>query len=240
MAANSYYNTGYSNNPPTYEQANPHTDSFHRQSPAPTYTGPSGHPYADSEPPHIRDSQHSLGSDQGAYVAGGRLNEGDHYAENIPLKENTQYSNGPPPANWMQQPTHYPPDPAMLESAPNRSRGKKKGFFKKKTPFVTYILTVVQIAVFIAELVKSGMSDLKRRITRTSWTNWPCRTTHRIPDSDETSVQSDDRTLGVHPDQHGSAVRTMYEECRQGTELSGGLPHALPEFNHKCFGVHLI
>ncbi|KAE8373196.1 hypothetical protein BDV26DRAFT_272673 [Aspergillus bertholletiae] len=157
MAANSYYNTGYSNNPPTYEQAIPHTDSFHRQSPAPTYMPPSGHPYADSEPPHVRDSQHSFGSDQGAYGAGGRLNEGDsHYAENIPLKENTQYSNGPPPANWMQQPTHYPQDPAMLESPPDRSRGRKKGFFKKKIPFVTYTLTLVQIAVFIAELVKSG------------------------------------------------------------------------------------
>lgn len=156
MAANSYYNTGYSNNPPAYDQAIPHTDSFHRPSPAPAYTGSSGHPYADSEPPHIRDSLHSLGSDQTPYGAGGRVYDGDHYSENIPLKENTQYSNGPPPANWMQQPTHYPSDPAMLESPTDRSRGRKKGIFKKQIPFVTYILTTVQIVVFIVELVKSG------------------------------------------------------------------------------------
>jgi hypothetical protein len=63
----------------------------------------------------------------------------------------------------MQQPTHYSPDPAMVEAPTDRSRGqrKKKGFLKKQIPFVTYTLTLVQIVVFIVELVKSGMSSVK-------------------------------------------------------------------------------
>lgn len=35
-------------------------------------------------------------------------------------------------------------------------RRQKKGFFKKKLAWVTYTLTLVQIVVFIVELVKNG------------------------------------------------------------------------------------
>ncbi|GAB1214665.1 hypothetical protein ATERTT37_003829 [Aspergillus terreus] len=154
MSAHDYYNTGYSNHPPAYQQADPPSP----HSP-PGYTGASTHPYTtpENDPHHLRYSQQSLGSDNGAYVAGGRLNDEHQYAENIPLKEHTAYSNGPPPPHWMQHPTQYPPDPTMEPPmGPNSRRKQRKGFFKKKIAWVTYTLTVAQIVVFIVELVKSG------------------------------------------------------------------------------------
>lgn len=158
MAAHGYYDTGYGSHPPTYDQAFPPTDSVNRRSPAPGYPDPGANPYVSphgADPYDLRHSQQSLGSDQSPYVAGGRLNDHDQYAENIPLKSQNQYPNGPPPGDWMQQPTHYPP-PEMIEPPVPRGGRKKKGFFKKKIPWVTYTLTVVMIVVFIVELVKSG------------------------------------------------------------------------------------
>ncbi|GAQ40283.1 hypothetical protein AtubIFM55763_003318 [Aspergillus tubingensis] len=154
MAANSYYHGGYSNNPPSYEQANPHFDNI----PTPGHPDFHTHPYEPTAAdPQLHHSQQSLGSDQ-AYAAGGRLND-EPYSENIPLKSN-QYANGSPPPNWMHQPTHYSPTPEDIEPpvAPTarRNRNRKKGFFQKKIPWVTYAFTLVQIIVFIVELVKNA------------------------------------------------------------------------------------
>ncbi|RAH49872.1 rhomboid family membrane protein [Aspergillus brunneoviolaceus CBS 621.78] len=156
MAANSYYQSGYSSNPPTYEQVNPQLAQY----PATGHPGFDTHPYQPTtSDPQLHYSQQSLGSDQGAYAAGARLNEGEQYAENIPLKANNQYPNGhPPPANWMQQQTHYPPSPDEIEPAmrPGARRTQKKGFFGRKIAWVTYTLTLIQIIVFIVELVKNA------------------------------------------------------------------------------------
>ncbi|KAF9892494.1 hypothetical protein FE257_001603 [Aspergillus nanangensis] len=159
MAANSYYNGGYSNHPPTYEQTASPAETSGRPppSPSPGFSGASAHPYAhpDTDPHHLRYSQQSLGSDNGAYVAGGRLNDEHQYAENIPLKPHNQYSNGPPPPEWMQHPTQYPPEPGMAPPMGRPTR-QRKGFFKKKIAWVTYLLTIVQVVVFIVELIKAG------------------------------------------------------------------------------------
>ncbi|KAL4787963.1 hypothetical protein BJX76DRAFT_317432 [Aspergillus varians] len=164
MAAQGYYNSAY-NSPPAYDQHDPATDSFNRVSPRPS-PSPVGYnhntaPYYQAsddpnDPHNLRHSQHSISSDNGAYAAGGRINEHDHYAENIPLKSPHPYASDPPPQPWMQQPTHYAPDPAMMEPQAPRGQRKKKGFFQKKIAFVTYILTVAQIIVFIVELIKAG------------------------------------------------------------------------------------
>lgn len=178
MAAQGYYNGAYSN-PPAYDHHEPPTESFNRVSPSPRPSpSPVGYnhnaaPYYQSpddlhDPHHLRYSQQSIGSDSGAYVAGGRINENDQYAENIPLKSANPYDNQPPydhpPSGqpWMQQPTHYAPDPAMMETQTHPPQKKKKGFFKKKIAFVTYILTAAQIIVFIVELVKAGKSFAER------------------------------------------------------------------------------
>ncbi|KAL5335409.1 DHHC palmitoyltransferase-domain-containing protein [Aspergillus crustosus] len=163
MAAQGYYNGAY-NSPPAYDQQDHATDPFNRVSPRPTPSAYSHHtdpyhqsPISDPNDPHnLRYSQQSIGSDNGAYVAGGRMNEHDQYAENIPLKSPNPYNNEPPPQPWMQQPTHYAPEPGMMERQVPRGRGQKKGFFKKKIAYVTYILTAAQIVVFIVELIKAG------------------------------------------------------------------------------------
>ncbi|KAL2797589.1 hypothetical protein BJX66DRAFT_297519 [Aspergillus keveii] len=164
MAAQGYYNGAY-NSPPAYEHPDHATDPFNRVSPHPSPAGYNAGPYQqtpDSDPHHSRYSQQSIGSDNGAYVAGGRMNEHDQYSENIPLKSPNPYSNDHPYANehpqnnWMQQPTHYAPDPGMMEPQAPRAQRQKQPFWKKKIAYVTYILTAAQIIVFIVELVKSG------------------------------------------------------------------------------------
>ncbi|KAL2864517.1 rhomboid family membrane protein [Aspergillus lucknowensis] len=152
--------------PPAYEHSDHAIDPFNRVSPQPNpvryNSSPLGYhsssPYhqnQESDSHHLRYSQQSIGSESGAYIAGGRINENDQYAENIPLKSPGPYANEPPQNNWMHQPTHYAPEPGMMEPQPPHTR-RKKGFFHKKIAYVTYILTLAQIIVFIVELVRSG------------------------------------------------------------------------------------
>lgn len=156
MAANEYYNTsGGHNNGPSHPP------------PVPDYTGMGGNPYTTHHDPYALHSQHSLASDNEPYSTTtlGRNPEHDQYAEDIPLKPHAQYPNAPPPT-WMQQPTQYPPSPESQQMPDplvvpgrqgRRRRRRRRGFFGKKIPWVTYVLTVAQIVVFIVELVKNGM-----------------------------------------------------------------------------------
>ena len=58
---------------------------------------------------------------------------------------------------------HLPDDPAIVDR-PSRSaarKPKRRGFFGGKIPWVVYALTIIQVAVFIGELARSGMSKSK-------------------------------------------------------------------------------
>lgn len=123
------------------------------------YASPSYHHDDPSVPYHNRQSQTSFHSDNAAYPAAGRVTDGDHYADNIPLKAQGQYGNNP---DWMHQQTQYPPSPGALEDRRHDENRTKRGFFRKKPAWVTYILTTVQIIVFIVELVKSGEHPMSR------------------------------------------------------------------------------
>jgi hypothetical protein len=117
------------------------------------------------------DSQSTLGADSRYYGqgGGGRQESTNSFRDDIPLRDhpatpakdtstdhvydagdpgapshlNTQYSNQP-----------YPP---LEEGRPKRRSGMD--FLKKKgrIPFVVYTLTLVQVIVFIVEIVKNGM-----------------------------------------------------------------------------------
>lgn len=162
MAANEYYHANIPN-PPSYEQvAGGHTGQPpHLNTNTPGYGFQSHSPVSQishhddpSAPYHNRQSQQSLQSDGGAYPAAGRVADGDHYAENIPLKAQTQSGNNP---EWMHQQTQYPPpSPGALENRWRRGDQNKKGFFRKKPAWVTWTLTLAQVIVFIVELVKMG------------------------------------------------------------------------------------
>lgn len=94
----------------------------------------------------------------------GRPHGTDYYADDIPLKANAQPTTGGRP-EWMDPDTHYPleresqrvplnPNPTARHSKGWERKGRR--WLKKKIPFVTYFVTLVQVAVFIAELVRSG------------------------------------------------------------------------------------
>lgn len=168
MAANDYYHQNVPA-PPHYD----HTTPSPNQGPPPSGFGYANHsPVSHDDPSvpyHNRQSQQSFVSDHGAYPAtAGRVTDGDHYAENIPLKAHTQYGNNP---DWQHQTQYppYPPSPGALEDRQNRGDGrKKKGFFKKKPAWMTYLLTAAQIIVFIVELIKAGECRSRKTLLK-SW-----------------------------------------------------------------------
>lgn len=63
-------------------------------------------------------------------------------------------------------PTRYHADPEAFPR-PTRTRStKKKGWFSGRVTWVVYILTTVQIGVFVGELIKNGMSRLRSMQTQ--------------------------------------------------------------------------
>jgi hypothetical protein len=173
MASNDYYHSNIPS-PPAYEQAVPGTTAPGRTTPAAGATASTAaapglgyssyttsHHDDPSVPYHNRESQHSIASDGGAYYSAGGAHDGDHYSENIPLKSQTQFGNNPEWQNQQTQYNPYPPSPGAVENL-NRGRGdprqqqQKRGFFKKKPAWATWILTLAMIITFIIELVKTG------------------------------------------------------------------------------------
>ncbi|KAJ5558456.1 hypothetical protein N7461_002428 [Penicillium sp. DV-2018c] len=155
MASNEYYHTDVPQPPAytTYSQTVPGRPDYTANTvPGFGYASHSNHDDP-STPYHHRESQQSFVSDNGQYQTAGRTTEGDNYSENIPLKTNAQYGNNP---DWMAQQTQYPPSPGGIEDSRPRNSRKRKGFFSKKIAWVTYILTLAQIIVFIIELVKNA------------------------------------------------------------------------------------
>ncbi|KAJ5178391.1 uncharacterized protein N7500_001090 [Penicillium coprophilum] len=142
MANNEYYHTNISQ-PPTYEATPGKTDQYPPTAPGFGYASPSYNNHSDPAAPyHNRESQQSIASENGHYQAAGRVADGDNYAENIPLKTNTQR------ITLRHQ--------GGIEDSRQRDSRKKIGFFSKKIAWVTYLLTLAQIIVFIVELVKNA------------------------------------------------------------------------------------
>ncbi|PGH10513.1 hypothetical protein AJ79_05441 [Helicocarpus griseus UAMH5409] len=178
MATNDYYSSPYSTHH-QHPSSQPYPDDA--PAPPPSWSKPTPPPIRTPSPytaygnPYGRDnSQYSLGSEHdyppSPAVAGGigmggamgRPHGTDHYADDIPLKPNAQPMTGAGRPEWMEQDTRYPPEPEsprvpLNPNPSSRSRGwKGKRWLKKKVPWVTWFVSVVHVAVFIAELVKSA------------------------------------------------------------------------------------
>lgn len=91
-----------------------------------------------------------------------RLHPNDAYTDEIPLKDQSRIQ-----TNQLQSQsnsnTAYPPspesqnpDPTLL-AASNRKRSKKRkgGWFSGKVPWFVYFITLVQVSVFIGEIIKN-------------------------------------------------------------------------------------
>jgi membrane associated rhomboid family serine protease len=102
------------------------------------------------------DSQTSLGGDSSYYGQGGRLDQSPSYQDNIPLRDHPGI---PGKDNNSTDHVYDAPAPSQVEEGrKNRFSGlgmlgHKNG---KRIPWLVYILTTVQVAVFIAEIVKNG------------------------------------------------------------------------------------
>ncbi|KAJ6164891.1 hypothetical protein N7470_003563 [Penicillium chermesinum] len=149
MAANNYYHSDIPQ-PPAYDRATP-SPYNHDPSVAPAYSY--AHHDDPTAPQYFHESTQSFMSGDANYQNTGRVQAEDEYADNIPLSTKSQFGNHP---GYMHQPTAYP---VYSEPAEELGRGGKRrrlGFFKKKPAWVTWTLTLVQVIVFIVELVKAG------------------------------------------------------------------------------------
>lgn len=175
MAANDYYDSSH-----------PPTGQSHRQNDAPLPAIPSNqtqHSVSPISASPFDDRQYAQNSSSGAlggfpdsysnteynphsqYNSTSHLNNGpDRYdapgrhpdpftdQNAIPLQHQPKMEGG--------SPTRYNEDPERygLGVEPARKH-KKKGMFSGKVTWVVYILTTVQIGVFVGELIKNGMSQ---------------------------------------------------------------------------------
>jgi hypothetical protein len=103
------------------------------------------------------DSQSSLGADSRYYGQGGRLEQSNpSFQDDIPLRDHPAV---PAKDNNSTDHVYDAPAPALMEEG-RRNRFSGLGMLRKpkgRIPWLVYILTTVQVAVFIAEIVKNGM-----------------------------------------------------------------------------------
>lgn len=104
------------------------------------------------------DSQSTLGQDSRYYGqgGGGRLEASNSYQDNIPLRDHPGLKPTDSTDHVYDAPAPAPP--AQLEEGRGKKRFSGFGKFntKSRIPWVTYVLTVIQVAVFIAEIVKNA------------------------------------------------------------------------------------
>ena len=165
MAANEYYSPApspgngrrYDARPPRLPLDPYATYSSHPTQPSPQPSPPQiSSPYEDTRyRPYADQSQQSIPSPYYASGAGGRETEPNPYADDIPLRQHPSKRN----SEILHDP--LPHDPAIIDRpAQNAVRRRKQGFLGGgKIPWIVYTLTLIQVSVFIAELVKNGEFD---------------------------------------------------------------------------------
>ncbi len=111
---------------------------------------------------HGYGSETTLGQDTRYYGqgGGGRLEPSNSYQDDIPLRDHPGLKPNDSTDHVYDAPD--PVAPARLEEGRGPKRMSGMGMFKTKgrIPWITYILTIIQVAVFIAEIVKNGKQVL--------------------------------------------------------------------------------
>jgi hypothetical protein len=159
MAANNYYHNDYSNPQQTSQNASAYHDYDSRNEaplpPLPYNSSPSPSPFVDpyGQPSAAPSSRY----DTDPYD--------DHNA--IPLnaregKHGSMHSVAP-----ILPPQHPDDDPFVRDAKPGKKRRRRsdrveedEGWFKGKITWICFFMSVVQLAVFLAELIKYGELDL--------------------------------------------------------------------------------
>ncbi|PBP17151.1 rhomboid family membrane protein-like protein [Diplocarpon rosae] len=147
-----------------------HTESSHLRrhdiaSPISPYESPFVAPFDDHVYPAAKtsrfDSQTTLGGDSRHYEQGGdgHFESSSSYQDGIPLREHPAVPPKDAPGAETDHVYDAPVQPAMLEEGKKSKRKRISGMFmnqKKRVPWITYILTAVQVGVFIGEIAKNG------------------------------------------------------------------------------------
>lgn len=132
--------------------------------------------------PSGRRSDQTLGSINGYYGAGGDYpyQESNHYSDDIPLRQHPSKGNAEPFSpeglRYNSRGVNNLPD---RDHQSGRSPKKKGGPFSQRRPWAVYFITTVQIAVFIAELVKNGKQlPLELHLSQTDSSRCPHENPH--------------------------------------------------------------
>ncbi|PMD41142.1 rhomboid-domain-containing protein [Hyaloscypha variabilis F] len=136
--------------------------SYHTNPPRPEdRTSPFEAPFDDHVYPMSRpggqqfDSQSSLGADSRYYGQGGRLDQLPSFQDDIPLRD---HPGMPSKDNNSTDHVYDAPAPSQLEQG-RKNRFSAMGMLKqpgKRIPWLVYILTTIQVVVFIVEIVKNA------------------------------------------------------------------------------------
>ena len=168
MAANDYYDPSSDLSRKRVDgplPALPNSYSSYNTNPQQYKATSASSPFEDpSYRPHIQHSQQSYGPNHGYYDtgAGGHDYDPSTYSDNIPLRPQQRKS-----SSDLLNPNNRPSDhedsrphlgPRKKSRTGATRHRKKKGLWSGRIPFAVYFFTTVQVAVFIAELVKNGTS----------------------------------------------------------------------------------
>jgi hypothetical protein len=168
MAANSYYNPSSRPQPQHFQSYGQQSDS----TPAPPYSSLPPHAQAPSPvspfeapfddhvyPMRPQDSQQSFGEDSTYYGQGGRgrlpQSSTNSFRDDIPLRDHV------PKQNIETDHVYDARESGMPAGIGSGGESPKRGFGyfktpKGKIPWVVYGFTIIQVAVFIAEIVRNG------------------------------------------------------------------------------------
>jgi len=173
MAANEYYSAHSEESQQTYQSYRPQpqnvtayqtqASSLHpSQRPDPSPVSPfetpfDDHVYPTGHPASRMNSENSLGPETRFYGKQGQGGSESSFADDIPLRDH------PGKPGFLNESTDHvydaPVAPLRLMEEGRSKRRSGLGFLKaptKRIAWVVYTLTLIQVAVFIAEIAKNG------------------------------------------------------------------------------------
>lgn len=176
-------------------------------------------PYSQSPQPYHVQSAPSMHSSP--Y----KTSPSNPYTDNIPLQNQQRIDTAQIPlpldTTFPPSPESQMPKPALLDSPRSRRSKKKRGFFSGRVPWFVYIFTLIQVSVFIGEIIKNCKFVCASRyhiLTRLSDCHW-------LTYNDPSILQSDDWPLHLHSDQYGRSICALHEN-----DLLPRDRHSLPDY----------
>lgn len=148
----------HANQTPTFSSA---TTAYSTPYQNPTSYTPVGNPYRSATPD---DTHYEMGTV--GYRSANSIPPAEYYADNVPLKGSVDMHRQPPASpygktNFDGENTAYgvggPYHPQS--KIPSKPKGFLGKVASKKIPWFVYLVTLIQVCVFIAELIEGGKSN---------------------------------------------------------------------------------